>query len=251
MARTPLDQRQPAFFFWLSLLYLAVLLGLGVAYNVIPAFQDQFADDSVGVVPVAVPWFGALGAVTLSLYGVFDHNRDWDTRYNYWHAARPLVGAVFGVVGYFIFVVIITSTGTEIERPDPDSPKAFTYYVLAFLLGYREGTFRSMIQRFVDLILTPEPRRTAAPAASVAAQPLSGPAPLTVSFDSAASTAAPGDSVSYRLDFGDGTPATTGDGVPTSAVTHDYTTRGTYLATLVLTSASGQRGSAALQVVVQ
>ena len=58
-----------------------------------------------------MPWSGALGAVTLSLYGVFDHNDHWDRRWNYWHIARPFVGIVLAIVAYFVFITLITSTG--------------------------------------------------------------------------------------------------------------------------------------------
>jgi len=34
-------------------------------------------------VPVGVPWFGAVGAVLISLTGVFAHEHDWDPNYPY------------------------------------------------------------------------------------------------------------------------------------------------------------------------
>jgi hypothetical protein len=39
--------------------------------------------DFFGPVPFLVPWFGAVGAVLLSLKGVFDHRYDWDIEYRF------------------------------------------------------------------------------------------------------------------------------------------------------------------------
>jgi hypothetical protein len=138
-----------------------------------------------------VPWFGALGAVTLSFYGVFDHNDHWDYKWNYWYMARPLVGIVLAIIAYFIFITLISSTGltprtsgttssttttlettttaepTTTQAASPTSAPAETggnapgpsslllYYVLAFLVGFREDTFRTLIKRAADVLLGP------------------------------------------------------------------------------------------------
>jgi hypothetical protein len=107
------------------------------------------------VLPLAVLWFGALGGVTISLYGVFEHRNDWKEKWNYWHIARPAVGAIMAMVGFFIYVAAIQATSTEPDIP-PSGTGAFVYFALAFVLGYREATVRTLIKRFVDLILTPK-----------------------------------------------------------------------------------------------
>jgi hypothetical protein len=68
----------PTFFFVLGLVYLALLLLLAIGREARFWFLDDLHDPIAGVLPLGVPWFGALGAVTLSLYGVFDHNDHWD-----------------------------------------------------------------------------------------------------------------------------------------------------------------------------
>src|SRR5579872_6180644 len=40
---------------------------------------------TLGGLPIGVPWFGALGAVLISLTGTFDHQKDWDSSWNPWH----------------------------------------------------------------------------------------------------------------------------------------------------------------------
>src|SRR5207249_368955 len=99
-------------FFWLGMIYTALLLLMAAVYNLT---KEQNAGATVvgGILPIAVPWFGALGAVTISLEGVFLWNNQWDRKYNYWHIGRPLFGAVLGIVAFFLFVVIVSASGSS------------------------------------------------------------------------------------------------------------------------------------------
>jgi hypothetical protein len=78
------------------LLLLGVLGWLVVTERIHPTTE-------IGTLPTAVLWFGALGAVLLSLSGIFEHMHDWDNRYIPWHLARPLVGAAVAVIAVLIF----------------------------------------------------------------------------------------------------------------------------------------------------
>ncbi|MBD3343767.1 MAG: PKD domain-containing protein, partial [Chitinivibrionales bacterium] len=73
------------------------------------------------------------------------------------------------------------------------------------------------------------------PSADFIANPTSGEAPLTVTFDGSSSTDPDGDALTYTWDFGDGA---TGSG---EVVDHTYTTDGVY--TVVLTVSDGNGGS--------
>jgi len=57
-----------------------MLLIVGMAYFVRP---DLFTGVPalLGPLPVGVIWFGALGAVLISLTGIFEHHIDWDPTY--------------------------------------------------------------------------------------------------------------------------------------------------------------------------
>jgi hypothetical protein len=156
-----------SFFFWLELGYIVLLLATAVFYNLtwmqVPPLMFG------GVLPAAVPWFGALGAVVISLEGIFAYGQKlWDSKYNYWHIGRPLFGAVLGIVAYFSFLLIVSSSGTLPPfLSDPDAkvlPKDFiVYYIVAFLVGYREETFRELMRRVTDMILKPTTPAATAP----------------------------------------------------------------------------------------
>jgi cytoskeletal protein RodZ len=182
--------------FILALLYLSVILAIGLIFFV---KRDLlfFVPDAFGPVPLGVPWFGALGAVLISLTGVFEHEHDWDLSYWPWHVARPLIGVALGVVSVLIMQAGVlavgstpiqpaptptpastqsTSTPTPTPTPTPSgsgqqTPPASTpkiptnllYYLVAFLVGYREETFRELIKRLVDIILAPGNVKAAAP----------------------------------------------------------------------------------------
>ena len=167
LEKTPwIPHLKPSFFFWLDILYFALLLLAPIAYVnnmfAIRTLRYPFA----GILPIAVPWFGALGAVTISMQGVFLWNKgnEWKSEYNYWHIARPLLGAVIGVVAFFMLIVVNTTSGSPPKfsaNPPPGPCANLVYYVLAFVAGYREETFRELIKRVTDLIVGPSQTSTA------------------------------------------------------------------------------------------
>jgi len=86
-----------------------------------------------------------------------------------------------------------------------------------------------------------------APVAVASATPISGTAPLAVSFSSAGSTDVDGAIVSTEWNFGDpasGAADTSSDG----DATHTYATPGTYTATLTVTDDSGDSNVATVQI---
>lgn len=152
----------PVFFFWLGIAYLLLLLTVAAFYvQIQPPKQPPLLLG--GVLPIGVPWFGALGAVIISLEGVFAFaQRDWDPKFNFWHIGRPLFGAVLGIVAFFTYVMIVISSGSvpafldDVSKAKSYAPKDYIiYYIVAFLAGYREETFRELIRRVTDLILKP------------------------------------------------------------------------------------------------
>jgi glucose/arabinose dehydrogenase len=80
------------------------------------------------------------------------------------------------------------------------------------------------------------------PSAIITAAPSSGPAPLTVSFDSVGSFDPDGDPLTYDWDFGDGSAHAT-----TPAATHQYAL-GTYTATLRVSDGKGGSATATARI---
>lgn len=135
--------------FLLESAYLVVLSAVFIVYQSSPGFRGALPT-RLGELPVGVPWFGAVGATLISLTGVFKHSRDWDSHFALWHYSRPLVGAFLGSVGALMFLVIVDAAA--VHRTTPNDP---IYEVVAFLVGYREATFRGLIQRATDVLLSP------------------------------------------------------------------------------------------------
>jgi glucose/arabinose dehydrogenase/PKD repeat protein len=77
------------------------------------------------------------------------------------------------------------------------------------------------------------------PTAVINAAPVSGPAPLAVSFDSLGSTDPDGDPLTFSWNFGDGSPAASG-----ATTAHTYTVAGLYTATLTANDGRGGTGTA-------
>ncbi len=165
----------PAAIFALQIFYLTILTALAIMY-----FTDRSLinlPDSIGPISVAIPWFGALGAVLISLVGVTQHRRDWDPSYRFWHWARPVLGASFGSMSVIIFQAGILAVGTAPQTGAPSGgtvPKDLLYYLIAFVVGFREETFRELIKRLADVIFTPGNAATALSVSSMS--PQTGPA---------------------------------------------------------------------------
>lgn len=153
----------PWYLFPIQAAYLIVLLGLAFVYafdqaslpsqlaalHSIPRLRDVLPAEVAGV-PISIPGFGALGAVVLSLSGIFYHgHRDWQRGFVPWHISRPLLGATMASVGYIIFIGVIHATGAAISQ----GPTAkLVYFALAFVIGFREELFRDLIKRMTDLL---------------------------------------------------------------------------------------------------
>jgi len=166
--------------FSLQIFYLTILAVLAIIY-----FTDRSLinlPESLGPISVAVPWFGALGAVVISLVGTTEHRQDWDPSYRFWHWSRPLLGASFGSVSVLIFQAGILAVGSTPTANPQSVPRNLLYYLVAFVVGYREETFRELIKRVTDIILSPGPGGAGPAVGSMSPQtgPASGGTAVTV-----------------------------------------------------------------------
>jgi hypothetical protein len=139
--------------FTLQLLYAAVLAVLAGLYFTDP--KSLPLPENLGGVPVAVPWFGAAGAITISMSALSDHRHDWDPEWWFWHASRPLVGAIIGTMAVLFFVSGILAVQKNPQTGSVTATSNFLYYVIAFAIGYREESFRDLLKKVLDLLIKP------------------------------------------------------------------------------------------------
>lgn len=134
---------------------------------------DRLPSIMGGVLPLIVPWAGALGGVAISLVGIGRHFRSWEAnadkqaeatgsgfdqrmRWNTWHLTRPFIGAVFGTFAALILVFVLGVIGfTDAGDIDLSPTGVATLMAVAFVVGYRERTFRALVERVVDTIFGP------------------------------------------------------------------------------------------------
>lgn len=177
--------RERTLIFWLELAYLGALVALAILYftNVIDV-RTAF-----GSMPAAIPWFGALGGVVISLTGVIKHAYDWDPAQRLWHISRPFLGAIVGVVSVLAFQAGILAAGVNPNAGTaaPGGIDNVFYYLIAFGVGYREESFRELMKRMLDVILTPGSTSASARPRILALEPTSGPVagdkPVTITGD--------------------------------------------------------------------
>jgi H+/Cl- antiporter ClcA len=96
-------------------------------------------------------WFGALGGVTIAIYGIYEHiqKRDFDPKYELWYFCKPIIGGIFGWFVWLIFLVgLISVQGIgETELKHPELP-----FVIAFLAGFSERFTLKMIDKLMNVL---------------------------------------------------------------------------------------------------
>jgi hypothetical protein len=156
----------PSLFFLYDLAIVIALLLLGPFHPEAWHLDGWLGNPFPDILPSVVPWAGALGGVGISLVGVAGHAKkgDWQPEsYGYWHLTRAMLGAIFGSVA----VLIITLILQNVKQAAP-TDHGFTHSgeavlaIIAFVVGFREETFRSLIVRVVDVILGPSASDVAA-----------------------------------------------------------------------------------------
>jgi hypothetical protein len=81
---------------------------------------------------------------------VYFHNADWNHAYDYWHYSRPFVGGVVGGIGCLLFYVSIMVGSTK-----GVTPNVVTFDAVAFVLGFADKAFSSLITKLTQLLFGP------------------------------------------------------------------------------------------------
>jgi hypothetical protein len=132
-----------------AVVWMAVLVACFFLYERDAAFA-QFVEFKLGRLPFEAIWFGAVGGFLVSAQGIFMHNREWRRSYDYWHYVRPLLGALVGTLGCLIFLVLNEAATKQSATANP-----VFYDVIALAIGYRERSFRTLIEKLSDTIILP------------------------------------------------------------------------------------------------
>ena len=147
----------PLAFLIYQLMVIAILLVLMLLATRAGATPPTYQWEHV--VPLWVPWAGALGGASISLVGVAGHSHEWNgPRYAYWHLARPILGLITGTVAVLALLFVLKGIAPDVI---PASNEKYTdggvavMFVIAFVVGFREETFRELVKRVVDVLLGP------------------------------------------------------------------------------------------------
>jgi len=95
-------------------------------------------------------WFGAIGGVTIGLYGIYTHisAKDFDANFRLWYICKPVMGAIFGWFVVLIYYVGLVST--QSASPQVNSPQV--PYAIAFLAGFSERFTTKTIDRLMTVL---------------------------------------------------------------------------------------------------
>ncbi len=96
-------------------------------------------------------WMGAIGGVTISLKGVYDHgspSNPWSDAYNLWHIGRPLSGAIAGLITAVLFMLVVS----------PEKLSPLVLYGVAFIFGTQDRAFFDFLSTFASRFLPTKQR---------------------------------------------------------------------------------------------
>lgn len=146
--------------FWILGLELALLLGLLVLQVVNPLLPHDTL--LLGIVPLVVPWAGAVGGVVNALIALGGHSELWfddpnqGRAFNIWYLGRLPVSAALGTVAAGIVAIFLHTV--DVKAADDGS---FTYTPLAkaslalvaFAIGYHQKAFDGLFTRLMSALL--------------------------------------------------------------------------------------------------
>ncbi|HOW54034.1 MAG TPA: hypothetical protein PLR60_05195 [Syntrophorhabdaceae bacterium] len=104
---------------------------------------------------IQTAWFGALGGITIAIYGIYSHvqQKDFDPKFQLWYLCKPVIGAIFGWFVYLIFFLGLVSVQGLGEQKMARPEMAF---LIAFLAGFSERFTIKMIDKLMSVLTTYE-----------------------------------------------------------------------------------------------
>lgn len=140
-------------FNWAVLIWPLVYIVLLIA---LPIFRNEFSGSLPHYIlypfdnmPLAVLWFGMLGGLMFSLYGIVAR-REWNNPLDLKHVFSGMLGAVYGLISYLLIVLLINAVtiNNSFDR------NSVAYLVIAFMFGFAQNAFQSMIRKVTNLVFS-------------------------------------------------------------------------------------------------
>jgi len=128
--------------------YLATILGLGY---LVKRYPDFWLWSNLVGLGAKCAWFGALGGVTIGIYGIYTHisAKDFDASFRLWYICKPVMGAIFG---WFVFLVYYVGVVSAQAGTTPQITSPELSYLIAFLAGFSERFTIKTIDRFMTVL---------------------------------------------------------------------------------------------------
>jgi hypothetical protein len=159
---------------WMCIYYacwLLFLVGVGgwMKHWEVPGPQAAcHAACSFGLMYWRYVLMGALGGLTIAIWGLVMHSSDldFDRSYTIWYWLKPVLGAVMGLIAVLTARAGLIAISGEAPL-QPSAGGQMVLYVLAFLAGFSERFFLQITDRVMTALLSSEkaPAPTAKPAA--------------------------------------------------------------------------------------
>jgi hypothetical protein len=131
--------------FFYELLFLVALIAVAILYFKSNEVHSWIPKELQGLA-LYTAWFGMLGAIAISLKGVYDWaptEELWSGRWPLWYIGRPFSGLIVGIMTYASFRAIYPK-GT---------PSVPTFEAAAFILGTQERRFFLFLSEVGKLIV--------------------------------------------------------------------------------------------------
>jgi hypothetical protein len=128
--------------------YLFLILALGY---LVKRYPDYWLWSGLVGLGARAAWFGAVGGVTIGIYGIYSHisAKDFDPSFRLWYICKPFMGAIFGWFVFLVYYVGVVSAQAG-EKVDIKNP--VLSYLIAFLAGFSERFTIRTIDRFMTVL---------------------------------------------------------------------------------------------------
>lgn len=159
-----------------ALVWLLLLLGVGAGLKA--AEGQTWGQGLLGRDYWRYPLMGALGGVTIVVWGLIKHtvDLDFDPDYARWYFFKPILGAIMGLVAVLVILAGFVAVQGTLTVSSP-----LSLYIVAFLAGFSERFFIRIIDRVTTALFggepAPAPPRPATTPAVISTAPAEGGGP--------------------------------------------------------------------------